>query len=156
MRAFSWVERFKTKTLPYGLTIDKLYEPHISIPANPLIAESMYLRGTIERMGTGTEEMVKCCIEKGLQKPIFIQEIDFKTILYRPIGGAISKKTMEKTVEKILSLITDNPQITQAGLQKLTGLTRRGIEWNLSKLKSQGLVERIGPDKGGYWKINNE
>ena len=42
------------------------------MPANPLIAEVMYLRRTIERMGTGTEEMTKQCVAKGLGKPEFI------------------------------------------------------------------------------------
>jgi ATP-dependent DNA helicase RecG len=37
----------------------------------------------------------------------------------------------------------------------MTGLTRRGIEWNLSMLKTKGLIERIGPDNGGYWKIKH-
>jgi ATP-dependent DNA helicase RecG len=36
----------------------------------------------------------------------------------------------------------------------MIGLTRRGIEWNLSRLKEKGLIERIGPDKGGHWKVN--
>jgi len=63
--------------LPYELPIEKLYTAHRSIPANPLIAETMYLNGTIERMGTGTEEMTKLCLEKGLEKPEFIQELDF-------------------------------------------------------------------------------
>jgi len=70
--------------LPYGLTVEKLYMPHISIPANPLIAEAMYLYGTIERMGTGTEELAKLCEKKGLKKPEFVQELDFRTIIYRP------------------------------------------------------------------------
>jgi len=63
------------------------------------------------------------------------------------------EKTVEKTVEKILSLIKDNPKITQEELSKQTGLTRRGIEWNLSKLKEKGILKRVGPDKGGYWEI---
>jgi predicted HTH transcriptional regulator len=71
-------------SLPYELTIDKLYTAHRSIPANPLIAEAMYLSGTIERMGTGTEEIANLCIEKRLKKPEFIQENDFRSILYRP------------------------------------------------------------------------
>jgi predicted HTH transcriptional regulator len=59
----------------------------------------------------------------------------------------------DSTVEKILEIITSNPQITQTQLVEMTGLTRRGIEWNLSKLKAKGLIERVGPDKGGYWKV---
>ncbi|GHU81645.1 hypothetical protein FACS189415_0390 [Bacteroidia bacterium] len=69
--------------LPFGLTIDKLYQTHNSIPANPLIAEAMYLRGTIERMGTGTEDLANRCLAQGLKKPDFLQEADFRTTLYR-------------------------------------------------------------------------
>jgi predicted HTH transcriptional regulator len=28
-----------------------------------------------------------------------------------------------------------------------------GIEWNLSKLKANGLLERIGSNKSGHWKV---
>jgi predicted HTH transcriptional regulator len=65
-------------------------------------------------------------------------------------------ETVEKTVEKTLKLLQNNPRITQAELAELTGLTRRGVEWNISQLKANGLIERIGPDKGGYWKILQE
>lgn len=60
---------------------------------------------------------------------------------------------MEKTVEKILSLIKDKPNITIKELQEITGLTSRGVEWNLAKLKQERKIKRIGPDKGGYWEI---
>ncbi|MDR2406739.1 MAG: winged helix-turn-helix transcriptional regulator [Bacteroidales bacterium] len=56
-------------------------------------------------------------------------------------------------MEKILKLLQSNPYITQEGLVELTGLTQRGIEWNISRLKAKGIIERIGPNKGGYWKI---
>ena len=57
------------------------------------------------------------------------------------------------TVEKILKLIKENPHITQEELVKMTGLSRRGIEWNILKLKNEDIIKRIGPDKGGHWKI---
>jgi len=38
-------------------------------------------------------------------------------------------------------------------MMKITGLTRRGIEWNLAKHKKEGTIKRIGPDKGGYWGV---
>ena len=63
------------------------------------------------------------------------------------------EKTVEKTVEKILVLITANPQITQKELMDQTGLTRRGVEWNLRKLKDEGRIKRVGPDKGGHWEV---
>lgn len=66
-------------------------------------------------------------------------------------------KTVEeitgKTVEKILNALRDNPKTTQVDLAKLTGLSRRGIEWNITKLKNEGRIERIGSNKGGHWKV---
>ena len=63
------------------------------------------------------------------------------------------EKTVEKTVEKIVYLIKENPHITQKELSEKTGLTRRGVEWNLSKLKEKGILKRVGPAKGGYWEV---
>jgi len=60
---------------------------------------------------------------------------------------------VEKTVEKIISLIKENVKITQEELSVKTGLTRRGVEWNLQQLKEKGILKRVGPDKGGHWKI---
>ncbi len=62
-------------------------------------------------------------------------------------------KTVEKTVVKILALIKDNPKITQKELMDQTGLTRRGIEWNIKKLKEEGLIHRVGSARNGYWKL---
>jgi len=56
-------------------------------------------------------------------------------------------------VEKILDVIKNNPKITQNELAEIAGLTRRGIEWNLVKLKEKGIIKRIGPAKGGYWEV---
>jgi ATP-dependent DNA helicase RecG len=36
---------------------------------------------------------------------------------------------------------------------KIIGISLRKIKENISKLKDKGLLERVGPDKGGHWKI---
>ena len=77
-----------------GLSPAKLRQPHWSIPANPLLAEPMYLAGYIERMGTGTGDIIRLCNEAGLKEPEFIQEEDFKTIIWRTF-----KTTVEVTGE---------------------------------------------------------
>ncbi|MDA2936245.1 winged helix-turn-helix transcriptional regulator [Patescibacteria group bacterium AH-259-L05] len=59
-------------------------------------------------------------------------------------------------MEKILTLINENPKITQEELSVKTGLTIRGVEWNLKKLKKKGLLKRIGSARGGYWKVKKE
>ena len=34
------------------------------------------------------------------------------------------------------------------------GIDRRNITRNISELQKQGILRRIGPDKGGHWEIN--
>ncbi|MDR0814757.1 MAG: hypothetical protein LBN37_03280 [Bacteroidales bacterium] len=99
--------------LPFGLTVDKLYSTHNSIPANPLIAEAMYLRGSIERMGTGTEDLANRCMAQGLKKPEFIQEADFRTTLYRPYTEENTDITGQVTeqVKRLLAIFKNDTNL---------------------------------------------
>ena len=63
------------------------------------------------------------------------------------------KDSVEKTVEKIIEAVKNNPFITQKELAQITGLSRRGVEWNLQQLRKNGIILRVGPDKGGRWEI---
>ncbi len=68
-----------------------------------------------------------------------------------------AKKTVEetrvKTRVKIIDLIKNNPEISTGELAKELGITVKGIEWNIKKLKQAGILERIGPAKGGHWEV---
>ena len=66
------------------------------------------------------------------------------------------EKTVEKTENIIFNLIEKNPKITAMELQTETGLSRRGVEYQLDKLKKEKKIKRFGADKGGYWKILNK
>jgi ATP-dependent DNA helicase RecG len=67
----------------------------------------------------------------------------------------VTEESSEKSSEKILHIINNNNQVTIDELSKSLNMTTRAIEKNISKLKSRGILERVGPDRGGYWKINN-
>ena len=62
-------------------------------------------------------------------------------------------KTVGRTKTAILAIIKENPHVTRPELSKKTGLTLRGVEWNLKNLKENGHIKRVGPDKGGYWEV---
>ena len=108
------------------------------------------------------KQLCKRCLHK--YRGEVIHRKPYNVSFYRPRweeGEGLpqdGKKTVEKTVvitvEKILVLIQDNPKITQKDLMIKTGLTRRGVEWNLKKLKDTGRLRRIGPDKGGHWEVS--
>ena len=57
------------------------------------------------------------------------------------------------TANKIIAAIKENPSVTQKRLVEITGLTRRGIEWQIKQLKEKGIIRRVGADRGGYWEV---
>lgn len=65
------------------------------------------------------------------------------------------KILLNSTEEKILNLINREKYITQAELSKLLNLSENCIYKNLKQLKVKGVIERIGSNKNGYWKILN-
>ena len=59
----------------------------------------------------------------------------------------------QKTTQKIIELIKGNEEISTEELAEMCGLTRDGINYQIRKLKQQGIIRRIGPDKGRHWEI---
>lgn len=131
-----------------------------SVRRNLIIADMFHRMGKVERMGTGIERMKILMRESRLKEPIFSADTFFHAVFYRNPEYALKttdektrEKTGEKTREKILLAINENPYITIDELSKITGITPKGVEWNLKKLKSENKINRIGPDKGGHWEI---
>ena len=62
-------------------------------------------------------------------------------------------KAARKTVVEIIRILKEKPRSTRMELASATGLSVRGIEWNLQRLKAAGRLRRVGPDKGGHWEI---
>ena len=70
--------------------------------------------------------------------------------------GRKSSNSREKNKgsrEKILELLRENPKLTTAGLAQAVGISSKGVEKQLAHLKREGLLRRIGPDKGGHWEV---
>ena len=149
----------------FYIDISELPKRAISKPRNPIIARLFRLTKLAENAGFGFDKMLTWKHKVEFETFVDYSEVTFyladtekETEKNRNIPETVEEsreKTVEKTVEKLFNFIKNNPHITQKELSELSGLTRRGIEWNLSKLKTDGLIERIGPDKGGYWKVNN-
>lgn len=54
---------------------------------------------------------------------------------------------------KILDLLRDNPNLTRPQLMIIMGLRDTSIQNNISYLKNNGYIRRIGSDKSGYWEV---
>ncbi|OGP72753.1 MAG: hypothetical protein A2V86_03710 [Deltaproteobacteria bacterium RBG_16_49_23] len=71
-------------------------------------------------------------------------------------GGRGSVKGSEKSSEKILEAIRGNHRISAREIGEKVGISQRAVEKLLSRLKREGSLNRIGPDKGGYWEVTEE
>lgn len=69
----------------------------------------------------------------------------------KSIGEPITYHTKITTADKIIKLISENPRHSAKSLAESIGISPKSVEKQLAKLKSQGRIRRVGPDKGGLW-----
>ena len=65
----------------------------------------------------------------------------------------VDRKGGQKTCEAIVTLVSENPQITTTQMAVLLGINRSAISKHLKRMQAEGVVRRIGPDKGGHWEV---
>lgn len=61
----------------------------------------------------------------------------------------------EKGGEKILELLSGDGTLSAAALAARIGITPKAVEKHLARLKAEGRLRRVGPDKGGHWMVND-
>jgi len=67
--------------------------------------------------------------------------------------GESIPKTSVKTSGEIIAAIQADRLVTAQQLADSLGLSLRAVEMQLSNLKKNGIIRRIGPNKGGYWEV---
>jgi ATP-dependent DNA helicase RecG len=60
---------------------------------------------------------------------------------------------LAESQKRILKLIKENPYISKKELSEIIGISTTAIDKNIIRLKKEGLLRRIGPDKGGYSEV---
>jgi ATP-dependent DNA helicase RecG len=141
--------------LPKSLTPENFGKK--SVARNPVIANLYHRAKFIEKLGTGINRIKNAMKEAELPEPEFEFSEFFSITFKRTKADETVEKTVEKTRGKtrgkIIQLISENPNITIEEMAEKIGITSKGVEYNIDKLKKEGILNRIGPDKGGYWKI---
>ncbi len=151
------LEIWNPGTLPPTLTLEMLRGPHGSIPANPLLAEPLYLTKYIERMGTGTRDMISRCSAAGLPEPEFALADGFTVILSRRVATDQPSTVPDRQTETKSGLSRDQVMVMDkcrkaSALLELMALSGRS---NRTKFRDQvlrplieaGLVEMTVPGK---------
>jgi Fic family protein len=61
---------------------------------------------------------------------------------------------LEKTSDKIIALLREDPRHSARSLADVIGISAKGVEKQLAKLKTSGRITRVGSAKGGHWQVN--
>ena len=149
--------------LPENWTLENLMNKHASSPYNPNIAHVFYLAGFIESWGRGIEKICSACEKDGVPQPEYtINPGDIMIKFTAPedrvirVTERVTVKVTDKVTDKeqeLLTLLTEDPGYTMPQLAERLGVSRKTVAARLKKLKDAGLIERIGSDRKGYWKL---
>lgn len=66
------------------------------------------------------------------------------------------QKSSQKSDQKILTAIKNNPDITINEISEEIKMSVSGVKKVLKQLREKGIIERVGSRKGGHWEINQK
>lgn len=71
------------------------------------------------------------------------------------ISGAISgvDSGLNENENAILNVVKTNPSISTKDLSISLNIPFRSVQRYLSNLKEKGIIERVGSNKSGYWRV---
>ena len=150
--------------LVYGQSEEDFFS-FASMPRNRELMRVFKDVGLVEQLGSGMSRILK-----EYDKSIFsISPRSIKVVFPYPeeqkVEGKVTSKVDSKvdskepvklnsTQRRIVELMKTDPEITIASLSEAIGIGHSGIKKNIAKLKEAGVIERLGSDKTGSWKVN--
>ncbi|MGD9983457.1 MAG: DUF977 family protein [Porticoccaceae bacterium] len=150
------LEVWNPGALPASLTPASLRQIHPSLPHNPLLAEALFLAHYIEKVGSGTLDMIAGCQRAELPEPEFFQEGDqFVLRLWRDwlTADVLAGLGLNPRQAKALGLIRQQRRITTAEFQQVTGASRATAKRDLEDLVAKGLLLPAGAGRGAYYQL---
>ena len=157
-------------SLPEDWTLEKLMNKHTSRPYNPNIAFVFYLAGFIESWGRGVEKICTALRAENLPMPEYtVNPGDIMIKFTGPedriirVTDRLSDQLSEKLSDKLsnkekltLELLVEDPGYTSPQIAEKLGVSRVSVTKYIKALKEKRLIERVGSDRKGYWKVKGE
>lgn len=144
--------------LHFDLTPEKLFEPHESLPWNPLIARVFYRCGVIEAWGRGTIKMAEIAAESNLPRPDIEESGGCVTVRFRPrryVPPERVQRTVTERQRAILSMLDEAPNglaVREIVAELEDGATIRQVRLDLGLLKTLELAYSSGRGRGARWR----
>ena len=162
--------------LPGIVRTDNIRHTHFS--RNPKIAEYLKAYDYVKEFGEGVDRMCRELSAIGTKEPQYhLVAFIMKASVWANVledgqetsqittsigqenettGQEKGKKRARKGQEKLFALIKVNPHISVSSIAKKCGMSVKTIRNLIDELREDKLIERIGPAKGGYWKVLSE
>ena len=139
---------------------------HTHFSRNPKIAAFLKAYNFVKEFGEGFDRICREQEANGANVPSFRTDEFILKIMVPKVAEKVTVNFTEKvnttenvidasqkTSQKIIDLIKEDPYISTSKMAEIIGVDRRNIARNIKKLQEQGVVRRVGPDKGGFWEV---
>lgn len=140
------LEIWNSGALPEGWSLRKLHESHPSIPNNPDIANFLYKRGFMERIGRGTLKILEACREAKLPEPEWESMDGVKLIFRQPVSlEEISSRLNKRQRNFLEQLKAGRPYSPKEYRQEFAAdVGDRTARRDLEELERAGLIRCEG------------
>jgi len=118
---------------------------------NRLLVDLLARTNLMEKAGTGIKRVTDACVENSNEV-----YFDFSDSFWVTIESNVPENVPENRLTTIIDLIKNDIRISMLDLSKRLNVNHKTIKRDIEKLKSEGIIQRVGPAKGGYWKIHNK
>lgn len=130
--------------LPDGWTPESLRKPHGSSLVNPDIARLFYLLELMERLGKGTGELIRACMELGAKAPVWRVEPGTVTLtLFRAPEPALRPEITGRQAA-FLDRVKPGSEFKAGEYALAAKVSERQARRDLADLEGWGLLERRG------------
>lgn len=139
---------------------------HTHFSRNPKIAAFLKAYHFVKEFGEGFDRICREQEANGANVPSFRTDEFILKITVPKVAEKVTVNVTEKvnatenvidasqkTSQKIIELIKEDSYISTTKMAEIIGVDRRNIARNIKKLQEQGVVRRVGPDKGGFWEV---
>lgn len=153
------IEILSRGTLAPNQTLEGFYLGE-SVPVNRCLSDIFLQLHISERSGRGVPVITQAYGKDAFE---FRDNAIVVTIPFEKKHGKVGDKVGDKFIDRgmnlnptqrlILNEMRNNPNITQIQLMDIVGIGKTAIQRNVSYLRKNGYIERVGSNKNGYWKV---
>ena len=146
-------DRFEISN-PARLLFKKSELGKISLSRNPLLVDLVHRLRFVERIGSGIlkiQEIMKDKIIFDTNSDWFFVKIKRDNIVKDTVNVPVNVPV--NRLEKIKEIIQKNNKITISEIASEIQVNEKTIKRDITKLKKESILKRVGSDKTGYWEI---